>query len=394
MIKKMGAVLLCFTCCFGTSQNLIPNGGFEDLNICIAYQEGCFPSAWKSTSLKLATYHGSNQKVRTKNKRSISLLYLDLARNFDRRFIQSYLLCPIETGKHYSISFDYRSKLPRAKSVGFFFSDTLIFDKSNFKLENLDAQEVALKNDHPNEWQTYTLDFVAKKNAEVLVIGNFNSDDKTDQFTLSKKEQKKLDNSYEPKNRIWIELDNLKLISRSEILNCDQMSKKKYIYSDKVRHSFEFETPITPIFSSTVQREIVYDEKQSVKPVEEVNATPITTLKLKVGLNRLEGMEFEFGTTDLTTSAHQKLDVIVQYLIKNEKTKLKIIGHTDDVGNEIDNHMLSESRANEIRKYLITNGIAATRLSSKGMGESDPIASNRTPEGRQINRRVEVEIYY
>ncbi|MCB0683816.1 MAG: OmpA family protein, partial [Saprospiraceae bacterium] len=70
----------------------------------------------------------------------------------------------------------------------------------------------------------------------------------------------------------------------------------------------------------------------------------------------------------------------------------RINGHTDDVGTEADNQQLSEARAKAVYDYLIREGIAASRLSYKGFGESQPLAPNDTPQGRQQNRRTEFEI--
>ena len=74
------------------------------------------------------------------------------------------------------------------------------------------------------------------------------------------------------------------------------------------------------------------------------------------------------------------------------KADFAIEGHTDSVGSESSNQLLSERRANAVRDYLIANGINADRLSAQGYGESNPIDSNKTRNGRQNNRRVEVKL--
>ncbi len=133
------------------------------------------------------------------------------------------------------------------------------------------------------------------------------------------------------------------------------------------------------------------------RPIENISIEEkpnIEPLKLEVGLNLLEGVEFESGTTILTSASTPKLDAIVQYLGSNKLVRLKIVGYTDDVGNEIDNQRLSEARANQIRLFLVNEGVDSQRLSSKGMGENDPVATNSTVEGRQQNRRVVVEVYF
>jgi OOP family OmpA-OmpF porin len=72
--------------------------------------------------------------------------------------------------------------------------------------------------------------------------------------------------------------------------------------------------------------------------------------------------------------------------------KVRIAGHTDNIGSEEYNQRLSEARAKAVYEYLISRGISADRLSYIGYGESRPIDTNETSEGRQNNRRVELEI--
>ena len=78
----------------------------------------------------------------------------------------------------------------------------------------------------------------------------------------------------------------------------------------------------------------------------------------------------------------------------NAKTnyRIYIAGHTDNVGNAKANQQLSEDRANAVKKYLIDKGIAETRVKTEGFGDTRPVASNKTAEGRQKNRRVEFKV--
>ena len=71
---------------------------------------------------------------------------------------------------------------------------------------------------------------------------------------------------------------------------------------------------------------------------------------------------------------------------------VEIGGHTDNVGDNYSNQKLSEARANVVRTYLLEKGIAPGRITAVGYGETRPVASNDTPEGRQQNRRTEVKI--
>jgi outer membrane protein OmpA-like peptidoglycan-associated protein len=76
----------------------------------------------------------------------------------------------------------------------------------------------------------------------------------------------------------------------------------------------------------------------------------------------------------------------------NKAVKIEISGHTDNVGTDQANQVLSENRAKAVYQYLIANGIDAGRLSYKGYGETQPIATNDMDEGRGKNRRTEFKI--
>ena len=101
---------------------------------------------------------------------------------------------------------------------------------------------------------------------------------------------------------------------------------------------------------------------------------------------------FEVDSAKLTHDAFGKLDLVVDYLKKHPNTAVIIEGHTDSTGSRAYNQRLSERRANAVRDYLISQGISPDRITAIGYGEDKPIADNSTPEGRQLNRRVEVRI--
>jgi len=89
-----------------------------------------------------------------------------------------------------------------------------------------------------------------------------------------------------------------------------------------------------------------------------------------------------------------RVDEFAQFLLKNRGSRVNIIGHTDNVGTESNNLSLSKRRADSVKRALIDKGVSPARLSSQGMGESMPVASNDTNEGRARNRRIEAEISY
>jgi len=105
----------------------------------------------------------------------------------------------------------------------------------------------------------------------------------------------------------------------------------------------------------------------------------------------LQGIYFDTGSDKLRPESSGTLKEIGQMLKDHPDLRLLIEGHTDNVGSEASNQVLSEKRAAAVKQSLVANfGIDAGRLESKGFGASKPAAPNDTPEGRQTNRRVEI----
>lgn len=107
---------------------------------------------------------------------------------------------------------------------------------------------------------------------------------------------------------------------------------------------------------------------------------------------RLNNIFFETAKATLLPTSQSELDGLVQIMNENPSMIIEIRGHTDNVGADDMNKTLSENRAKSVVDYLVSKGIAATRLSSKGFGETSPTATNDTPEGRALNRRVEFRV--
>jgi len=110
------------------------------------------------------------------------------------------------------------------------------------------------------------------------------------------------------------------------------------------------------------------------------------------GVTVLRNIFFDTNKFDLKPNSKSELEKLSQFLNENPKLKVEISGHTDNVGNDQANQVLSENRAKSVYNYLIENKIDASRLSYKGYGKSQPIATNDTEEGRSRNRRTEFKI--
>ena len=106
----------------------------------------------------------------------------------------------------------------------------------------------------------------------------------------------------------------------------------------------------------------------------------------------LKNIFFETGSADLKKESTVELNKLVSLLKENQNLKIEISGHTDNVGGEKENLALSENRAKAVYDFLVNAGIAATKLSYKGYGETRPISLNDTEEGRATNRRTEFTV--
>jgi outer membrane protein OmpA-like peptidoglycan-associated protein len=126
--------------------------------------------------------------------------------------------------------------------------------------------------------------------------------------------------------------------------------------------------------------------KPAPEPVREVPQA------IQKAMMDLSDILFAFDRFNLTPEAVVELDKVTAWLRENPTVKVEIGGHTDSEGTTDYNLRLSESRARSVREYFTEHGVAAGRLTSKGYGESQPIATNDTPEGRRLNRRVELKI--
>lgn len=106
----------------------------------------------------------------------------------------------------------------------------------------------------------------------------------------------------------------------------------------------------------------------------------------------LNNVFFDTGKSTLKQSSYQELNELVEAMKAKPNMKIEIAGHTDDVGEEEANKLLSEQRAISVKKYLESKGIENSRILAVGYGETQPIAENSTPEGRAKNRRTEVRV--
>ena len=105
----------------------------------------------------------------------------------------------------------------------------------------------------------------------------------------------------------------------------------------------------------------------------------------------LEGVTFENDSAQLKPESAATLDSVAASLLAWPEVRVEVEGHTDSTGSDAYNQKLSQKRAESVRDYLVAKGVDASRLSAKGYGEAEPIADNKSEDGRARNRRVELK---
>ena len=103
-------------------------------------------------------------------------------------------------------------------------------------------------------------------------------------------------------------------------------------------------------------------------------------------------VSFDVNSDVVLPGLYNELDRIAQILVKYPDTTIVVEGHTDSSGSDVYNQQLSERRALSVQRLLVQRGVSESRISTIGYGETRPVATNNTPEGRQMNRRVEIRV--
>ena len=106
----------------------------------------------------------------------------------------------------------------------------------------------------------------------------------------------------------------------------------------------------------------------------------------------IKNLEFDFGKATIRAHSYPTLERVAKLLV-DKNFSLKLAGHTDNVGSDAANLRLSKDRAESVKSFLVSKGANPSRIEATGYGETQPIATNKTAKGRQMNRRVEFTLY-
>jgi outer membrane protein OmpA-like peptidoglycan-associated protein len=137
-----------------------------------------------------------------------------------------------------------------------------------------------------------------------------------------------------------------------------------------------------------------YMDRQEAKLRSQLAGTGVSVTRMgdNITLNMPGNITFASDSAELNPSFYNVLNSVNIVLKQYEKTLVEVAGHTDSTGAADYNHKLSERRANSVAQYLEGQGLRSDRVITVGAGETHPVATNDTAEGRQANRRVELTL--
>jgi outer membrane protein OmpA-like peptidoglycan-associated protein len=165
---------------------------------------------------------------------------------------------------------------------------------------------------------------------------------------------------------------------------------------DTVNGKYELFVPFGKIYTisaSVPNYYPVYETADALARTDDPIFRDLIIVPIEVGQSiRLNNIFFQTGKSVLKKESFPELNRVAEFLKSNPDIKIEIAGHTDNVGKAATNLKLSQARAKAVTDYVISKGIAKTRIVAKGYGMTKPVADNKTKEGKAQNRRVEFTI--
>lgn len=370
--------IYCLLTLHTQAQNLLANGGFEDENICTEYKHNCAPEAWIANSF-YANYYYYTPGQAYKGTHFIGLASGTAYKKGVHNFIRTKLLSGLQAGHQYEVQFFVRSRHDILDSVGVYFTGTdFLYEKRRHQeltpqLWATDALDTLYED--PNLWQKVRLHYTATGNEQYITIGCFNR--REYQF----RGMPDFNRDY------YFFLDEVTMVplDPAERLSTRADSVKAEIYNENERHEFlrrqiyvRTKTPLPPtILPRTVMR-----------------SGPPPAPRQRIDTLIIPDIFFATASYQLTGRSHGTLDSFVNKVKGYTIDSIVVEGHTDNVGKRAYNEALSRNRAGAVRDRLAA-GLTGqhTVYATRGFAYLKPIASNRTPAGRQQNRRVEIYVY-
>lgn len=343
------------------AQNLFVNADFETLNNCTEYHQDCSPEAWFYIKPAVTPLINNNAVPRPFSGKDLLIVPMEnVYSNINNRtFIYTMFCCPLQKGKNYKISFYINTAGKSFYGIDFYMRNKE-FTSDNFYPDSLKSSIHISKEDIVNElkgWNYVETIYTAKGDEKFFLLGNLNS--------------KKFDfDSYQRMNKagdVFYFIDDISFAPVTPETVCREYNKNVgKLFEQNFRHT------------ENVLVENIDFAKNILSDTITVPAVFFETDK------------------DILKPAFKKIidDIVVKFKSKNISS-VQIEGHTDNTGSEQRNIILSQLRAESVRKYLIKKipGIAQD-VFAEGKAAKFPVAENGSEKGRAKNRRVQIIISY
>ena len=355
------------------AQNLLANGGFEDINTCYEYNATCSPAAWFVVTPTKILNRPSRE-----GKRALAFCFDNFYTPSERIFPYTKLLCPLKAGNKYILrlwintgkyEFSHLDVLctsgdpSRINNINGRFEPTFQFDNSNIvQKEN-------------SGWMLLNKQFVPDQDYNFLLLGNLLNN------TVYAKPKK---NTAENSGNIIYQVDEINLTANDSSLNkCPRYEETvKQLYAETRRHSAYF-----------------YLDEKRAPLVKERTRSPDTSGKhvplLKSDTLVIPGVLFETNSSVIDTGYQVLLEDLILKIKDKDIRTISINGHTDNTGTVELNKKLSLKRATAVGEYL-TNRLSKLKpiITENGYGDTRPVAPNNIEVNKAQNRRVEIILNY
>lgn len=375
-----------------TAQTLVANGGFEEVNTCVEYQMPCGPEAW-------FPYVGEARRQRCGmtnpdmftpyEGKLFEMLQNDGNTSF---YIWSKLLCPLQANRRYRISVMVRGIEYPFRALTIYFSDKSFYRRL-MTLEQLPPSVVLTARNYSGDttayWRRLDMVYTAKGNEFFIALSNPIS-------------------NY---CNVFL-IDNLSITPMEDVAPCpNQYLTLVHLYEQSHRHPFRY------IEHQKIELEQIALKRNNLKVatlpmppilppsskanppslVQKGNPFPLPKNASKADTFTLSGVLFDHDKASIRPNYRNMLDSLAKRLSGQPFSKISIIGHTDNNGTETYNQDLSKRRAQSVADFLLQNvknqNFTKDKFLIEGKGSLQPIGNNKTPEGRQRNRRVEIILF-
>lgn len=382
------------------SQNYLANPSFEDINKCAEYGAKCAAEAWFRIPPYDLTITDKALRVPNEGKVSEIIVIENTRHPLARRvYLYTKILCPLKKGKNYQLSFFLNSVNRKDYIIEALFSEEELIagekNPLNFKPSLTFTLEQEMNRNLVTGWKKVQSVYQATGNEKFLTIGYFSKKE----IIASKKE---ISNK---KGDLVILIDDIELIplDKNEELCPDYLIQKQKLYDQDHRHTNKISVDKIPeeinkpswndnFFDQPIESKspVVEETPQALKPIlPNKNWDKKDTLIFEIPL-----VAFQFNRFEIRKEFQNKLDSFALHIQYLNPQMIQYIGHTDNMGSEEYNQKLSEKRAQSVEKYLSQYHFFKNTPSKViGKGELVPKADNKTFEGRQLNRRVEIVIF-